>query len=142
MVNKVILIGNLGQDPELKYIASGTAVTTFSLATNERWTGKEGKKEERTEWHRIVVWGKLAELCSEYLSKGRTAFVEGRLQTREWQDKDGNKRYTTEIVASNVQFIGGRGENMGSSRTSHQSESPSPMQDFGPMDDMDDDIPF
>jgi single-strand DNA-binding protein len=106
-VNKVIILGRLGQDPELKYTPGGAPVCNFSLATTEAWTDKSGQKQEKTEWHRIVVWGKLAELCNQYLSKGRQAFVEGRLQTRSWDDKDGNKRYTTEINASTVQFIGG-----------------------------------
>jgi single-strand DNA-binding protein len=106
-VNKVILLGRLGQDPELKYTPGGAAVCNFSLATTESWTDKQGQKQEKTEWHRIVVWGKLAELCNQYLSKGRQAFVEGRLQTRSWDDKDGAKRYTTEIMANTVQFIGG-----------------------------------
>lgn len=106
-VNKVILLGRLGQDPELKYTPGGAPVCNFSLATTEAWTDKSGQKQEKTEWHRVVVWGKLAELCNQYLSKGRQAFLEGRLQTRSWDDKDGNKRYTTEILASTVQFIGG-----------------------------------
>ena len=108
-VNKVILLGRLGQDPELKYTPSGAAVCNFSLATSESWTDKNsGQKQERTEWHRVVVWGKLAELCNQYLSKGRQAFVEGRLQTRSWDDQSGQKRYTTEINATTVQFIGGQ----------------------------------
>ncbi len=106
-VNKVILLGRLGQDPELKYTPGGAAVCNFSMATTESWTDKSGQKQEKTEWHRIVVWGKLAELCNQYLAKGRQAFVEGRLQTRSWDDKDGSKRYTTEIMANTVQFIGG-----------------------------------
>jgi single-strand DNA-binding protein len=106
-VNKVIILGRLGQDPELKYTPSGTSVCNFSLATSESWTDKSGQKQEKTEWHRIVVWGKLAELCNQYLTKGRQAFVEGKLQTRSWEDKDGSKRYATEILASTVQFIGG-----------------------------------
>ena len=106
-VNKVILLGRLGQDPEIKYTPSGAAVCNFSVATTEAWTDKQGQKQEKTEWHRIVVWGKLAELCNQYLAKGRQAFVEGRLQTRSWDDKDGTKRYTTEILANSVQFIGG-----------------------------------
>lgn len=106
-VNKVILLGRLGQDPELKYTPGGAPVCNFSMATTESWTDKQGQKQEKTEWHRIVVWGKLAELCNQYLSKGRQAFVEGRLQTRSWDDKDGSKRYTTEIMANTVQFIGG-----------------------------------
>jgi single-strand DNA-binding protein len=110
-VNKVILLGRLGQDPELKYTPGGSPVCNFSLATTESWTDKSGQKQEKTEWHRVVVWGKLAELCNQYLAKGRQAFLEGRLQTRSWDDKDGNKRYTTEILASTVQFIGGPSAN-------------------------------
>lgn len=107
-VNKVILLGRLGQDPELKYTPSGAAVCNFSIATTESWSDKNsGQKQERTEWHRIVVWGKLAELCNQYLAKGRQAFVEGKLQTRSWDDQNGQKRYTTEISATTVQFIGG-----------------------------------
>lgn len=109
-LNKVLLIGRLGKDPEVRYTTNGGSVATFSIATNENWTDKNGQKQERTEWHRIVVWGKLGEICGQYLSKGREAFVEGRLQTREWTDKEGHKRYTTEIVATNVQFLGGSGE--------------------------------
>ena len=97
-VNKVILLGRLGQDPELKYTPGGSAVCNFSIATTEAWTDKQGQKQEKTEWHRVVVWGKLAELCNQYLAKGRQAFLEGRLQTRSWDDKDGHKRYTTEIL--------------------------------------------
>ena len=108
-VNKVILVGNLGRDPELRYIPSGQAVANFTLATNERWRDKEGNNQERTEWHRIVVWGKSAENCAQYLQKGRSVYVEGKLQTQEWEDKEGNKRKTTEVVAQTVQFLGGRG---------------------------------
>jgi single-strand DNA-binding protein len=109
-VNKVILIGNLGRDPELRYTPGGQAVANFTLATNERFSTKDGEKQERTEWHRIVAWGRTGEICAQYLSKGRSVYVEGRLQTREWEDKEGQKRKTTEIVANTVQFIGGRGE--------------------------------
>ena len=112
-VNKVMLLGNLGADPEVRFTPSGQAVANFRIATNESWTDKSGQKQERTEWHRIVVWGKMGELCGEYLKKGRQCFVEGRLQTREWTDKEGKKNYTTEIVANNVQFLGGRGEGGG-----------------------------
>ncbi len=115
-VNKVILLGRLGQDPELKYTPGGAPVCNFSLATTEAWTDKSGQKQEKTEWHRVVVWGKLAELCNQYLAKGRQAFVEGRLQTRSWDDKDGNKRYTTEINAATVQFIGGPSADKGGER--------------------------
>jgi single-strand DNA-binding protein len=107
-VNKVILIGNLGRDPELRYTQGGQAVANFTLATTERFPTKEGERQERTEWHRIVAWGRTAELCAQYLSKGRSVYVEGRLQTREWEDKEGQKRRTTEIVAQSVQFLGGR----------------------------------
>ena len=105
-VNKVLLIGRLGSNPEIRFTNTGTAVANFSLATSENWNDKNGQRQEKTEWHRVVVWGKLAELCEKYLSKGRQCFVEGRLQTRSWDDKDGNKKYTTEIVATTVQFLG------------------------------------
>ena len=105
-VNKVILVGRLGQNPEVRYTPSGMGVANFSVATNESWTDKAGAKQERTEWHRIVVWGKLAELCAQYLAKGRQCYIEGRLQTREWTDKDGQKKYTTEVQAQTVQFLG------------------------------------
>jgi single-strand DNA-binding protein len=138
-VNKVIILGRLGQDPELKYTPSGAAVCNFTVATSESWE-KDGNKQERTEWHRVVVWGKLAELCNQYLSKGRQAYVEGKLQTRSWDDKDGNKRYTTEVVATTVQFIGG---GSGSSESS-SSESAEGAEDVTgePGDFSSDDIPF
>lgn len=107
-VNKVILVGRLGQNPEVRYTPSGAAVANFSVATNETWTDKNNQKQERTEWHRVVVWGKLAELCSQYLAKGRQCYVEGRLQTREWTDKDGVKKYSTEVQAQTIQFLGGQ----------------------------------
>ena len=113
-INKAILIGNLGRDPELRYTQNGQAVVNFTLATSENWTDKSGQRVDRTEWHRIVAWGKTGELCAQYLSKGRTVYVEGRIQTRDWEDKDGNKRQTTEINAQTVQFLGGpRGEGGG-----------------------------
>ena len=138
-VNKVILIGNLGADPECRQTGNGTAVANFRIATSETWKDKEGEKQERTEWHRIVAWGKLGELCGEYLSKGRQVFVEGKLQTRQWDDRDGNKRYTTEITAKEVTFLGGRGEGSGegggsSSSGSSGSDYPPPLGD--------DDVPF
>lgn len=109
-VNKVILIGNLGKKPELRYTPGGKAVAQFNIATNERRGGKDGQAaQEHTEWHRIVVWDRTAENCAQYLDKGRSVYVEGRLQTREWTDKEGQKRYTTEIVAYTVQFLGGKG---------------------------------
>ena len=106
-VNKVILIGNLGKDPELKYLPAGSAVANFTIATSEKFNDKSGQSQTRTEWHNIDVFAKLAELCNQYLKKGRTAYVEGRIQTRSWDDKDGTKRYKTEIVAQTVQFLGG-----------------------------------
>jgi single-strand DNA-binding protein len=113
-LNKVMLIGNLGTDPELRHTNSGQQVATFSLATNETWGGREGQeRQERTEWHRIVVWGRLAEICNEYLRKGRQVYLEGRIQTRQWQDQQGGKRYTTEIVANNMMMLGGRGADTG-----------------------------
>ena len=104
-INKVILIGRLGKDPEMRFTPSGKAVTNFTMATNEVWSDQNGEKQERTEWHRIVTWGKLAENCAKLLSKGKQVYVEGRLQTRQWDDKDGNKRYTTEIVANQMQIL-------------------------------------
>ena len=109
-VNKVTLLGNLGADPETKKTASGQNITLFNLATSNAWTNREGQRQEHTEWHRIVVWGKLAETCAEYLSKGRKVYIEGRLQTRSWEDDKGQKRYTTEIVANQVLFLGGNQE--------------------------------
>jgi single-strand DNA-binding protein len=108
-VNKVILVGHLGADPDMRYTPSGQGVCELRLATSESWNDKNGQRQERTEWHRIVVWGKRAEVCSKYLAKGRQVFVEGRIQTRTYDDKDGNKRYITEIIANDVQFLGGGG---------------------------------
>ena len=109
-VNKVLLIGRLGSNPEIRYTPSNAAVANFSIATNESWNDKNGQKQERTEWHRVVVWGKLAQLCGEYLSKGRQVYVEGRLQTRQWQDKENQTKYTTEVIATSIQFLGGQAE--------------------------------
>ena len=134
-VNRVILIGNLGRDPELRYTQTGQAVTNFSIATNEKWKDKEGQPQERTEWHRIIVWGKPAENCAQYLQKGRSVYIEGRLQTRDWEDREGNKRQTTEVVAQTVQFLGGRGE--GGSRPSGAP----PTENSGASSEGDD-IPF
>ena len=142
-VNKVILVGNLGQDPEIRYTPGGAAVCNFSIATTERWNSKQsGQLEEKTEWHRIVVWGKQAENCKEYLSKGRPVYLEGRLQTRSWDDKDGNKRYTTEVVAQTVQFLGGRSDGASSGGTSRSAAKPQADNDGPPPFDADDDIPF
>jgi single-strand DNA-binding protein len=105
-INKAILIGNLGKDPELRYTPSGQPVASFTLATTERWTDRNGQRQDRTEWHNIVAWGKLAELVNQYLKKGRSAYIEGRITTRSWDDRDGNKKYRTEIVANQIQFLG------------------------------------
>ncbi|MBW2047062.1 MAG: single-stranded DNA-binding protein [Deltaproteobacteria bacterium] len=109
-VNKVILIGHLGADPEVRYTPSGTAVANFNIATTEQWTDKSGEKQERTEWHRIVAWGRTGEICGEYLHKGKQVYVEGRLQTRSWDDREGNKRYTTEVIAYAVKMLGPAGK--------------------------------
>src|SRR3954464_9999569 len=130
-LNKVMLLGNLGRDPEVRFTTGGTPVANFSIATNESWKDKNGQLQEKTEWHKIVVWGKLAEICGQYLKKGRQAFIEGRLQTREWTDKEGKKNYSTEIVASNVQFLGGRPEGAGAS-TGSSSNGAGGRESFGP----------
>ncbi len=109
-VNKVILVGRLGKDPEVRYLDSGKAVANFSLATSETWRDQGGEKQEKTEWHKVQAWGKLAEICGQYLTKGSQVYVEGRIQTRDWEDKDGNKRYTTEIVANTMQMLGAKGQ--------------------------------
>ena len=147
-VNKVILIGNLGADPEVRYTPGGQPVANFRIATSENWVDKQGQKQERTEWHRIVAWGKLAELCGEYLAKGRQVFVEGKLQTRQWDDRDGNKRYTTEIQAREITFLGGRGENAPAGpRAKPAAENAAgaaedPGYDYGPPPMTDDNVPF
>lgn len=140
-VNKVIVLGRLGADPEVKTVTGGQNVARLSVATSENWTDREGQKQERTEWHRIVVWGKLAELCGKYLSKGRQVYVEGRLQTRQWEDQQGQKRYTTEIVANTVQFLGGGQPN---ASTGDRQSNDMGAQDFGPEPrfDTSDEIPF
>lgn len=143
-VNKVILIGNLGRDPELRYTQGGQAVANFTLATTERFSGRDGgERQERTEWHRVTAWGRTAELCAQYLSKGRSVYVEGRLQTREWEDKEGQKRRTTEIVALNVQFLGGREGGVGAGTGAARSTGGAPpAEDEGPPAPPPDDIPF
>src|SRR5262245_21407788 len=150
-VNKVILIGNLGTKPELRYTPGGQAVANFNIATNERWGGRDGQPaQERTEWHRIVVWGKTAENCGKFLDKGRQVYIEGRLQTREWQDKEGQKRYTTEIVAQTVQFLGGRGGEPGAGGGMSDERMPASVSSGGVGEDFggdssggsDDDLPF
>lgn len=122
-VNKVILVGNLGGDPTMRYTPSGTAVANFNIATTERYTNRSGERESRTEWHRVVAWGRLAEICNQYLKKGKQIYVEGRLQTRNWEDQSGNKRYTTEVIANNMVMLGRAGES-----------GDMPAQDFPPDD--------
>jgi single-strand DNA-binding protein len=136
-VNKVIVMGRLGQDPELKYTPGGMAVCNFTVATSDSYKDKAGQKQEKTEWHRVVVWGKLAELCNQYLAKGRQVYLEGSLQTRSWDDKSGQKRYTTEVIARTVQFIGGGKGNSGSQAT-NDDEIPTPEDSEFSADD----IPF
>lgn len=140
-VNKVILVGRLGADPELKSVGQGQSVARLSLATSENWMGKDGQRQERTEWHRVVVWGRQAENCGKHLSKGRQVYIEGRLQTRSWEDANGQKRYTTEIVASTVQFLGG---GTGADRGHNEGYGDTGSQDFGPEPSFDssDEIPF
>jgi len=144
MVNRAFLIGRLGRDPELRHTTSGTPVASFSIATDERWVDSGGNRQTHTEWHNIVAWSRLAEICDQYLRKGKLVFIEGRIQTREWDDRDGNKRRKTEIVASNMQMLESRGSAPGS-----VPEAPGPSQnnqavEQKPMDDdiTDDDIPF
>jgi len=146
-VNKVILIGNLGKDPELRYTPGGSAVVNFPIATNERWKDKDGNPQERTEWHNIVLWGRLAEIANDYLKKGSPVYIEGRLQTRSWDDRDGNKRYTTEIVGTQMQMLGraegggGEGRPMGQDEGgSRKGGAQSGAEKSG--DDVDDDLPF
>jgi len=135
-VNKVILVGNLGADPEVRHTPSGRAVANFSLATTEQWSNKDGGREEKTEWHRIVAWGRLGEICGEYLNKGKQVFIEGRLQTRSWEDRDGNKKYTTEVIAQNMQMLG-------SPRRDSRSQSPDEGYHMDePVNVPEDDIPF
>jgi single-strand DNA-binding protein len=131
-VNKVIVLGNLGKDPDLRHLPNGDAVCNFSLATTESWKDKEGNKQDKTEWHNIVIFRKLAEIAGEYLKKGRPVYIEGRLQTRKWQDKDGKDRYTTEIVADQMQMLGSRDEAKEVAKTSAPAN----------FDDMESDIPF
>ena len=155
-INKVILVGNLGQDPEIRYTADGRPIATFSIATSESWKDKNsGEKREKTEWHRVVVFGKLAEICGEYLSKGRQVYIEGKLQTRKWQGQDGQDRYTTEVVIDTfngtMQMLGSRDDGGGGARTAsggagrtasggdHQDQG-YPQQPY--QSDQEDDIPF
>ena len=138
-VNKVILVGNLGKDPEVRFTPSGRAVARFTLATAESWMDQESGRQERTDWHNIVVWGKQAESCGQYLAKGRQVYVEGRITSRSYDDKDGNKRYITEIIAQRVQFLGGGGGGRGAQQ---EGSSGGGFDDFGGGPLPDDDVPF
>ncbi|HID82212.1 MAG TPA: single-stranded DNA-binding protein [Chromatiales bacterium] len=143
-VNKVILVGNLGADPETKYMPSGDAVTNITVATSESWKDKQtGDKREKTEWHKVVMFRRLAEIAAEYLRKGSQVYIEGKIQTRKWQDKDGNDRYTTEIVADQMQMLGARGGSGFDSAPASRSEPAAAKSAPAPaVDDFDDDIPF
>lgn len=153
-VNKVILVGNLGKDPETRYMPNGEAVTNITLATTDSWKDKNGEKQEKTEWHRVTFYRKLAEIAGEYLKKGRQVYIEGRLETRKWQDKDGKDRYTTEIIANEMQMLGNRGgdntfevvEGGRGGRASSAGGAPrsggAPAKSGGEFDDFEDDIPF
>ena len=129
-INKVILIGHLGADPELRYTPNGTPVANFRIATTERWTNKQGERTESTEWHRIVAWGKLGEFCGQYLNKGKQIYIEGRLRTRSWEDRDGKKQWTTEIIAQRLQLLG---------KPEKPSEEEVPVPEEAPFEE---DIPF
>jgi single-strand DNA-binding protein len=135
MLNKVMLIGNLGADPEVRYTPSGTKVTSFRIATSEKRKDKDGNRQEHTEWHQIITFGKLADICGEYLAKGKQVYVEGRIQTRSWEDRDGQKRSTTEIIASDMKMLGGKGG--AKAKTAEPGAAP-PYS----VNEPDDDIPF
>ena len=140
-INKVIIVGNLGADPETRYMPSGRAVTNLSVATSETWKDKQtGEQKERTEWHKVAMFNRLAEIAAEYLRKGSQVYIEGKLRTRKWQDRDGNDRWTTEIVADEMQMLGGRGGGGSAPMSSDRGSSGGPPE--GPPDDFEDDIPF
>jgi len=143
MINKVILVGNLGADPELRYTTSGTAVATLGVATSRSWKDKDGNKQEETEWHRVIVWAQTAEFCGNYLKKGSKVYVEGRLQTRKWQDQSGNDKYTTEVIAQTVQNLSPRNSEGGGEGGGFQ-EPPLPQEPFGGSGDsgIGDEVPF
>jgi len=148
MLNKAILIGNLGADPETRYMQGGTGVCNIRIATTERFKDRNGERQERTEWHRVVLWGKLGEIANQYLHKGSQVYIEGRIETRKWQDKDGNDRYSTDIRAREMKMLGGKSE--GAPRTSMPAEKPAAAPADDPFADapafkdvpVDDDIPF
>jgi single-strand DNA-binding protein len=135
MLNKCILIGNLGADPEIRYTKESMPVATFSIATTERWADKSGNKKESTEWHRVVAWNKLAEICGEHLKKGAKVYIEGKIQTRKWQDKNGNDKYTTEVIAREMKMLDSSGGNTGGGNTGADAPPPAPSYTG-------DDVPF
>jgi single-strand DNA-binding protein len=143
-INKVIIVGNLGGDPETRYMPSGSAVTNLTVATNESWKDKQtGEQKDRTEWHKVAMFNRLAEIAAEYLRKGSQVYIEGKLRTRKWQDKNGQDRWTTEIIADEMQMLGGRGGGGGSAPMSSRPDSgPSSAPPQAGPDDFDDDIPF
>jgi single-strand DNA-binding protein len=142
-INKVIIVGNLGADPETRYMPSGSAVTNLSVATSEQWKDKQtGEQKERTEWHKVAMFNRLAEIAAEYLRKGSQVYIEGKLRTRKWQDRDGNDRWTTEIIADEMQMLGGRGGGGGGSERAASDSGSSGRPPSPPADDFDDDIPF
>lgn len=145
-VNKAILVGNLGRDPELRRTKNGTPVTSFPIATTERFKDRNGEQQERTEWHNIVAWSKTAEIAEKYLSKGRQVYIEGKITTNSWEDNEGNKRYRTEIVARELQFLGGKGDSSFDSGSSSEPSNSAPPQEpasgGGGGEDIDDDLPF
>lgn len=145
-LNKAMIIGRLGADPEVRYTQSNTAVATMNVATSERYKDKNGELQENTEWHRVVAWSRLAEICQEYLKKGSLVYFEGPIQTREWEDKDGQKRYTTEIKALNMQMLDSRGSGGSQGNTSSGKQGAKPAASTvdidDSFDDMDDDLPF
>ena len=141
-VNKVILVGRLGKDPELKYTQGGTAVVKFSLATDETWKDQSGERQQRTEWHNVVAWRKLAEICGQYLNKGKLVYIEGKLQTRSWDDKEGHKRYTTEVVADNMVMLSGKSDDARQERSAAAAASSHAADGNIDSQITDEDIPF
>ena len=142
-VNKVILVGNLGSDPEVRMTPQGVEVANFSLATSESWTDKDGERQDRAEWHRLVLWRKLAEIAGKYLNKGSKIYIEGKLQTRSWEDQSGQKRYTTEVVVDTLEMLGGdRHDGSGSEREHYGHTAAAPAYSGGGGDNPDDDLPF
>lgn len=138
-VNKVILVGNLGRDPEVRYTEDDKTIANVSIATSETWKDKSGEKQEKTEWHRVAFFGKLADVVGQYLVKGSQVYVEGRLQTRKWQDKDGQDRYTTEIIADRMQMLGGKGQ---AAQDTPEPAAEKPAKGASKFDELDDDLPF